>query len=72
MNQSEQDDTYDLLHTFVECVFFNLMLAAAKRRLNDDEVYLLQRATELCKQLHPAPLAWDHVRERPGGIVGQG
>lgn len=60
--QSHQDDIFPELECFLECVYINLMLAAIKRTLTEDEVSLLQGAAELMgrngktegfKEIHP-------------------
>ena len=57
MRQSEQDDHFDDLATFAECVYFNLVLSATKRTLTENEVYLLDRAAEVAEKLHRARLS---------------
>jgi hypothetical protein len=47
MRQSQQDDVFEDLECFAQLVYLNLVRAAIKRTLSDDEAYLLQRAAEL-------------------------
>jgi hypothetical protein len=51
MPQSRQDDLWDALATFAETTFIYLVLVALKRRLTEDEVWLLSRATKVAEQL---------------------
>jgi hypothetical protein len=44
--QSHQDDTYNDLATFAETSYIFLTLLSLQRRLNYDELYLLERATK--------------------------
>jgi len=46
MPQSRQDDLWDALSTFAETTYIYLVLVALKRRLNGDELYLLDRAAK--------------------------
>jgi hypothetical protein len=69
MKQSEQDDHFDSLQTFAECVYFNLVLASLRRTLTDDEAHILQRASDVAGQLHPQALGTHHFlgQLRPPG-----
>jgi hypothetical protein len=51
MPQSRQDDLWDALATFADTTFIFLQLVAKQRRLNGDELYLLDRATKVAEQL---------------------
>jgi hypothetical protein len=53
MPQSYQDDYFDSLQTFAECVYFNLVLASLKKTLSEDEAHILHRAAEVAEELHP-------------------
>lgn len=47
MTQSQELDLYDDLVRFVGTIFNDLVLAAIKRRLTEDETHLLHRAADL-------------------------
>lgn len=47
MKQSQQDDVFDDLQLFAETTYLNLVLAALKRTLNEDEVAILGRVIRL-------------------------
>jgi hypothetical protein len=49
MAQSHQDDIFDELATFAEGVFICMSLKAIKSRLNNEEVYLLDRSAGLLR-----------------------
>jgi hypothetical protein len=51
MRQSRQDDLWDQLATFAETTYIFLALVAQKRRLNTDEIYLLDRAAKAAGRL---------------------
>jgi hypothetical protein len=46
MKQSRCDDLFHDLATFAETTYVFLVLLACQRRLNTDEVYLLDRAAK--------------------------
>jgi hypothetical protein len=50
--QTHQDDHFDDLATFAECVYFQFVLVALKRKLTDDEAHVLARAVEIVDRLH--------------------
>jgi hypothetical protein len=47
MPQTHQDDTYDYLATFAETTYVFLVLLSGQRRLNTDELYILDRAAKV-------------------------
>lgn len=51
MPQSYQDDLFDKLETFAETTYIYLVLAALQRRLNPDEIYLLERAAQVARHI---------------------
>lgn len=53
MPQSHNDDIFDELATFAQCVYLNLTLVACKRRLSEDECWLLQHSIDLAERLMP-------------------
>lgn len=53
MGQSHINDTYDQLATFAETSYIFLMLVAQKRRLTEDEIYILDRAAKAAALLRP-------------------
>jgi hypothetical protein len=67
MTQSHQDDTYNDLATFAETSYIFLTLLSLQRRLNYDELYLLERATKAAAKLQRVqygkwiPLAGNHT-----------
>jgi len=65
MGQTYQDDHFNMLAIFAECVYFNLVLVAMKRPLSIDEMHILQRATEIAASLHlRAGEAWPDVQSQ--------
>ena len=56
MPQSFQDDYFDALETFAETTYVFLVLLALQRRLSTDEVYILERASNLQARLQTAGL----------------
>lgn len=46
MSQSAQDDIFEQLATFAETTYVYLMLVGQKRRMTEDELWLLDRATK--------------------------
>jgi hypothetical protein len=51
LRQSHQDDIFDQLATFAETTYMYLVMVAIKRRLTDDETWLLDRAAKAAGQL---------------------
>lgn len=51
--QSHQDDNYEALETFAEQVYVFLTLLALQRRLNCDEMWVLEHAALVTAQVHP-------------------
>ncbi len=51
MPQSRIDDLFDDLATFAETTYIYLMLLTIKRRLTEDETWLLERAAKAAGQL---------------------
>ncbi len=46
MRQSQQDDIFDNLQLFAEKTYIYLTLCAKQRRLNQDELYILEQASK--------------------------
>lgn len=46
MSQRRQDDTWEALATFAETTYMYLVMVAIKRRLTEDETWLLDRAAK--------------------------
>jgi hypothetical protein len=51
--QSQQDDVFNTLSTFAESTYLNLVLAAIKRNLTEDEAAILHRAADTLNQGEP-------------------
>jgi hypothetical protein len=53
MPMTAQDDIFDELATFAEQTYIFLVLLSRQRKLNPDEVYILDRAVAVACKLHP-------------------
>jgi hypothetical protein len=53
MPMTVQDDHYDVLELFAEQVYIFLSLMALQRRLNCDELWVLERASKVMSLLQP-------------------
>jgi hypothetical protein len=53
MSQSYQDNHYEHLELFAEQTYIFFTLLAIQRRLNCDELHVLERASNVMRKVHP-------------------
>lgn len=51
IKQSRQDDLFEEVETFAQCVYLCLTLTALKRQLSEEELHLLERAITVGEKL---------------------